>query len=166
MTAKKLPKGYGPLKYCAECGGNCCKSYAGCAWPQDLEPLTEKHLLKLFRSGAWAIDWYEGDPRPEDSYEEEDYLGSEAYVVRPAHTNEPGELLDPSWGGECVMLRSTGCALKHEDRPTQCRMLKPRKDESCTASTDWHKQQAAIAWIPYHDLLNKVIKTIQDERGE
>ena len=142
------------LKYCAECGGKCCKGCPGCAWPEDFkEPLLDS-LVAAFRSEKWAIDWWEGDPR--DGVDEL----SHGYFVRPAVCDAEG-IFDPTWGGPCVFLTESGCELPPDVRPKNCRMLEAKtKDCQYHGEHDKPKQDAAIAWIPYQAIILEAEKIV------
>ena len=130
---------------CKKCGGKCCKAMPGSAYPEDFkEPLFES-LLSAFKSGNWAIDWWEGDPR--EGKEEVDV----AYYIRP-RTKDNDALFDPSWGGECIFLNNNGCILKPEERPQSCRLLEPQENGECIHHGNI-KRGAAIAWLPYTDII-------------
>jgi len=132
---------------CAECGGKCCRHYAGAAWPDDFdEPLAES-LDAALASGEWAIDWWEGELDGMES----------PYFVRPRHKNEP--IVHGSWGGECVFFTGQKCRLPFEKRPRGCRLLEPRADGCIDhAAGDSQNQKAAScrAWKPYQSLLTKL----------
>lgn len=113
-------------------------------------------LLLALRSGRYAIDWWEGDPRLEYH---EDYLSS-AEFVRPAVKGLEGYATDPTYGGPCTFLGSSGCELAHDDRPRNCRGLVPRVGDSCQErradGSAVGKRDYILAWIPYLDLLEEV----------
>jgi len=138
---------------CGPCGGGCCKAYPGITSPTDFgAPNREVMLHRLteaFRSGKWAIDWWEGDPRPEGE-RVGGYL-SKAYFVRPHVRGEEGWLRDATYGGRCTFHTDSGCTLEHNQRPTQCRTLVPAKDGMCKQSVDKH--ELTLAWLPYTDII-------------
>lgn len=110
-------KYYPATEKCAECGGLCCKAYAGIVLPEQIpgDSVGEQtaNLVAMLRSKKYCLDYWEGSPS--------------IYFVRPAHKEWKGELIDASWGGECVFLGSRGCRLKPDKRPAQCQMLEPKK---------------------------------------
>ena len=135
---------------CADCGGYCCKQCAGPYFPEDFATLTAVSLTASLSSKAYAIDWWIGDPRDED----EDEL-DQAYFIRPAH-KDVHSLRDPSWGGCCIHLTDKGCNLSFRQRPKGCRMLIPGRPspDNCRLAGDLSsKQDAAIAWIPYQQII-------------
>ena len=143
---------------CKLCQGSCCKSLPCSAFPADFGlPNTEK-ITAAIDSGKWCIDWWEGDPR-----EHEDVLDY-GYYVRPAIKEHEGERSHASWGGECTFLTSKGCELSIEARPFEGRMLEPKSDypHGCKSHSGG-KQAAAIAWIPFWDLLDS-LKNSEVER--
>lgn len=132
---------------CAECGGCCCKSYAGAYHPADFRhEITEEFLESLFDPAIEippvSIDWYE-------NFEEPDRKG---FYIRPRHVG--GDEVDPSYGASCALLTPTGCSLDWDHRPWQCRALKPEKNHVCGGPDG--KRLAAEAWDPYHDILEKL----------
>jgi len=147
LKGASYPDGYEDKEICKECKGECCKQYSGCTYPEDfdIDNLYED-LAEKFKSGKWAIDWYENfdDEHPD------------GYFVRPAHVGVK-KLFDPSWGGVCVFLTPTGCSLPFEKRPTGCRWMKPRRDHECF-SEKGGKRDAAKAWKPYWDVLLEAAK--------
>jgi Fe-S-cluster containining protein len=125
---------------CAACGGACCKSLPGAAFPEDFP--TAESVQEALATGRWALDWWEGDPR-----EGHDEL-TEAYFLRPATKGKEGVVRDPSWGGECTFLTPKGCELPAERRPRECRMLTPRpKGVDCMGDGTAGKRAAAVAWL-------------------
>jgi Fe-S-cluster containining protein len=167
--------GFVDEKLCTDCAGVCCKSMSGASFPEDWG-VTPKEIEENLRNGIltrnWVVDWWEGDPR--ENTPEEEKLGI-AYFVRPAHKNKenllglpniPGRSRwprDPSFGGECVFLEENGCVLQFEDRPKNCRMLEPKPKvmgETVCEHNDSHKPFAAIAWIPYQNLIREILQTI------
>jgi len=153
MTKKK---NYLNPKICKECGGACCNFFPGECYPEDFgDPLLE-NLIKAFESGKWAIDWWEGDPRPE-----EDKL-ERAYYIRPS-LKGVNRLFDPSWGGECIFLNNDRCILSPEERPKSCRMLEPKpKGEDCIHHDGTGgKREAAIAWLPFTDVILEASRRIK-----
>lgn len=144
---------------CKKCQGKCCKAYAGIAYPadfdKDLRPMIiAKRIATALKSGQWAIDYWEGDLKGIDC----------PRFIRPAHKNAPGKLIDPSWGGECIFLTESGCKLEYTDRPYGCRNLEPITD-NCKyhgIESNDQKEDAALVWIPYQDIIEKTIKIMED----
>ena len=144
MPALKLPVVSVPDSFerrdlCAPCGGKCCSKHAGAAMPSDFGSTRAEILARLtaaLSTGNWAIDWWDGDPRPM-RYE----LG-QAYYVRPRHVNTEA-LWDPTYGGHaCVFHSADGCQI-FDERPSGCRGLKPGNPD-CTVQHS-SKQEACIA---------------------
>ena len=159
------------LETCGRCGGACCKGLPGSAMPEDfgapdLAAMVER-ITAALATGNWTVDWWEGDPEEEEAeYESafDQFLGGYlaqfaefgAPFVRPATTKARGEKRDPSFGGRCVFLSDTrGCEI-FDQRPSGCRGLKPRRDRverrGCEVVHS-SKQDAAIAWKPYAEML-------------
>lgn len=148
-------KNYLNAELCRECGGACCKFLPGECSPEDFgNPLLE-NLIKAFESGKWAIDWWEGDPR-----NNKDKL-DRAYYIRP-RIKGVNKLFDPSWGGECMFLGEKECRLKPEKRPISCRLLEPQpKGISCIHHNGTGKRGAAIAWLPFTDIILEAAEAIK-----
>jgi len=146
----KNKKNYLNKNICKRCGGICCKKMPGACLPDDFgEPLLE-NLTQAFRSGFYAVDWWEGDPTGKDMF-------AYGYFVRPKVKGE-NKIYSPSWGGECIFLKTTGCELKPEDRPANCRLLEPKEDENGELKCELHeinKKLVAIAWIPFHNIIHE-----------
>lgn len=137
---------------CGPCGGVCCKSLPGISAPEqwgENEAEILPRLIAAFRSGLWAVDWWEGKG-----------VNGAGYYVRPATKNAPGKILDPSWGGECTFF-DNGCTLEFSVRPLGCKSLVPKKSGGCTARYDeGGKRSMAIAWKPYHSVLRKALTAV------
>lgn len=148
---------------CGPCGGKCCKSMPGIATPEDFgapdRDVMQSRLREALSSGRWAIDWWEGDPRPDS------HALDAAYFVRPATWDKRGTLYDPSWGGRCTFLGVKGCELEYDARPRNCRALIPRPGTSCVETDEdggrVNKDRYAIAWIPYIGLLLSVAEEVR-----
>jgi hypothetical protein len=134
---------------CKACGGRCCQGMPGIAFPEDFGLPATEALKAAFASGQWAIDWWEGDPRPDQ------HQYCQVYFVRPAVKGKEGQLRDPSWGGACTFLTISGCSLEPEKRPRQCRELEPDMTFKCD-SHGYGKREAALAWVPYYDILDSI----------
>ena len=140
---------------CSQCGGKCCKDYPGAAYPEDFDTNVMESVNVAIASGNYAIDSWEGDPRPNE------HEFAEVYFVRPAIVGVIS-IYDPSCGGTCVFLEDDGCRLSASERRRGCRMLKPCKDGHCMSEdlkhSDNPKADAAIAWIPYQAELEELLQ--------
>jgi len=133
---------------CTTCGGKCCNEMPGACFPSDFGlPGDLTKLNKALKSGKYTIDWWEGDPRS-DKHE-----FNRGYFVRPAIKGKLGIRHDPSWGGVCCLLENNACILSPDERPLNCQKLEPVSNGSCITHDDCDKQKAAIAWIPYYEIL-------------
>ena len=143
---------------CKKCGGVCCNRSPGIAHPDDFGLPDETQLIAALKSGLWAIDWWEGDPR-----DGKDEL-SRGFYVRPAEKGNEGRLYDGSWGHKgCTFLTPTGCTLPAEKRPQQCQLLEPRGgDAPCIGHGESEKHDYAIAWLPYWALLDSMDERLRD----
>ena len=146
--------GFENSEVCTKCKGDCCKHYSGVTFPSDFGQSPEDiydNLKAAIETHNMVIDWWDGDPR--DGHDEL----NKGYFPRPAHKDSPWPR-DPSWGGECVFLESTGCKLLLQDRPAGCRMLEPKSpSEAKCKSPGYGKQEAAIAWLPYRDAIERIL---------
>ena len=161
---------YENKELCAKCGGDCCKRVPGEARPEDFggsEKLI-KNLTAAFKTRKWAIDWWEGDPRPKNRVKVKDRL-DRTYYVRPARKKYAGKdwkICDPAWDGECAFLTKTGCELEHDRRPSTCKLVEPKEkpasmpvhESNCIVHEGGGKEACAKAWIPYQDVLKLMIK--------
>lgn len=111
-----------------------------------------RRLAKAFDTGKWRVDEWYGDPRTPKS--DGDMI---VYFVRP---DINGSIRNFSKGlfYPCTFLGDKGCELPYGERPRQCRDLKPGagmfdgdRDDHC--QDGYSKQQAAIEWMPYQDVL-------------
>jgi len=72
---------------CTPCGGKCCKTYAGIAWPEDFGATLKEELIKRLKSGKWTLDsWNATSAIPF------------TYFPRPAHVGYEGDLTDSLTG--------------------------------------------------------------------
>lgn len=157
---------------CAACGGYCCRHMAGEAFPEDVDPALDPAALLAgltvrLVSGQWMIDWWEGHPEaydppwPDDEDDALDIYHApvRGYYLRPRVDSDPPDAwMHPSWSGRCVFHTDAGCSLPYARRPRSCRALAPRADGHCVMPEDAGKRQAAIAWLPYHDLIEEATK--------
>jgi hypothetical protein len=161
MSAK-LPM-YVDADLCSACGGACCKSMPGLTRPEDWGSDRSQivaALAKAFASGKYAIDWWEGDVRTALGEELADPVLCQTEYVRPA-TVTGRRLRDPSWGGQCVQWTTTGCSMAHDDRPYECRMLKPtQQHKSNGCDSDVTKAQIVRMWLPYQDVIDEAAAAV------
>ena len=140
------------IPICKHCKGSCCKSSAGAVFPDQLKEITIGSLTKLVSDG-YCFDLWEGNPTKDPKYN-----GQTAYFLRPKHTNALNRIVDASWGGTCSFLTDKGCKLKFDERPAMCQALEPMYG-NCTVPKEFDKQHAAIAWLPFNEIIEKVIDT-------
>lgn len=152
-----MPPTFDNPTICKACGGKCCRKHPGALFPSDVgSPPTVEAVCKLLRTGRYVVDWWEGDPRKDCND-----LG-QAYFLRARATNDT-ELRSPSWAGQCVFWGADGCELEAANRPTQCRALEPAGvDEECVDHAS--KQDACIAWIPHHDIIEAALAIVEEAR--
>lgn len=154
----KLTKGKSnsvEAEMCSACKGACCKHMPGSAHPDDFEGLREgTHearvaiIVALIATGKWTLDWFEGDAtQPYDKWHSTER--KQSYYIRPAIKGYEGRPYHAGWRGRCTFLTETGCSFAHDERPTECRSLKPSKPfpQSCDGPHD--KQTTAQAWLPF-----------------
>ena len=145
---------------CSACISRCCSSLPGAVFPNQFKEITVEVILANLKSG-YCLDWWEGDPREEmiGEYDHEDYL-NQVYYLRPSIKGHENKIRHGSWGkeGDCVFLTSTGCVHIFKDRPRECQGLVPGMKDNhrhCINDPSNNKKAAAIAWIPYQDILIK-----------
>ena len=133
----KVPE-FQPTDACKKCKGSCCK-HMGCHFsPTDFEEISFDHLKARIEEGHISIDWWD----------EED--GTVSYYLRMRHVNAP--IIDPSWGGRCVLLTDEGCPLPFDKRPLGARSLEPKPgDENCRIN--YSKEQCKNDWKEHEALL-------------
>lgn len=140
---------------CGSCKDRCCDLLPGETHPVDWgapdQVRMKERLLVALRSGEWALDYWEGNVKKGQT--------TTSYYVRPATKDKKGKLIDPSWGGTCILLGEQGCGLAHDDRPTACRSLEPKENRPCKSHTKG-KEEAAILWLEHKDLLAEVIEEL------
>lgn len=164
---------------CQKCGGECCKTM-GCHFaPSDFEEISLEYLSKKIDEGYISIDWWDGDPRPDEVIEElppeeilerAPYLRMRNLVPDTSHPNNDfttvplvlAPVVDPGVSGICCLLTHTGCPLSYDDRPKGGRMLIPDIDMGCNRNL-YPKRQCAIEWIQYIDILEALIELYEPE---
>lgn len=151
---------------CSDCGGNCCKKLSGCMMPDDVTglfpaPTLAESLARAFRTGAYVIDWWLGDP----VYDGPDYI-LQGYYVRPRIDNDDQPLYNVGWHGTCTFLTDDGCSPPSDLRPYQCRMLEPREEGRCFMHTEGGKWAISVAWIPHHEDLADAAREVMRQGHE
>lgn len=136
------------LEICKKCKGSCCKAM-GCHYsPEDFKDLSFDGLKTEIDKGFISIDWWEGNPF------EDDRNIRQAYYLRTKNVNS--SVVDASWGGVCGLLTKKGCSLSYKDRPKGGKLLIPSEDGNCISK--YTKQQAAMDWYKYNDVLVQLVK--------
>lgn len=130
-----------PTDACTKCKGRCCKNM-GCHFaPSDFEEMSYEYLKKkIEETGYISIDWWEND-EPQ-------------YYLRMRHKGAP--IVDPSWGGECMLLTETGCSLSFEARPLGATSLEPKCDGKCVVH--YSKYECKEDWLKYDDILKQLVE--------
>jgi len=153
------PVNYEILKYnpelCRGCGGLCCKTMGCHISPEDLkDEITVESIIRLIdETGCISIDWWEGDPSENNAV-------SRGLFLRIKNVN--AKIIDPSYGDECSILTDKGCPLIYSYRPKGARELIPAETECLVG---YSKQQCAIDWLPYRDILEEVYEYYEN-KGE
>lgn len=130
---------------CSECGGKCCERSPGVCFPSDFKD--ENDIVDKILGGSYCIDWWEGNLG--------DGCEDIAYFVRPRTKNYKDRVFDGGWGGECVLLTETGCSLKFDDRPSECRHLKPNVG-GCAGNELFSKESSCRAWRKHQDMFENL----------
>lgn len=145
---------YENKELCSECGGICCKAM-GCHFsPDDFESITYETLKNKIDEGYISIDWWEGDPTDNN-------ILDRAYILRIRNVSAP--IVDPSFGGICSLLTSSGCPFPFKERPKGARALIP-SSEGCIL--EYTKRQCAIDWIPYTNILERLYQEYESALNE
>lgn len=145
---------------CARCTNRCCDHMPGAYFPEQLKEITINSILELFQQG-YIIDWWEGDPRKGLTIPEQ---LPQAYYLRPAIVGI-NKLFHPAYNGKCNFLTDTGCKLDFKSRPLECKTLVPNEiapGKDCKPDMNYVKKAAAIAWIPYQDLIVKAAELFEN----
>lgn len=174
--AELASKNYSNAGICSACGGNCCKSFPGSAWPEQFgapdRQVMKERITTALSSGKWAVDRW--DPDGYANLVTGQYLRpAMAYELHPTIRQlfpdaEPTPLVDRivdySFGGHpCIMLTDAGCSLEEADRPLGCRLLVPIETNKCTYRdlSGNGKLNAAEVWNPYHDVITEVLSVLR-----
>lgn len=139
---KKIPE-YQPSSYCARCKGKCCK-YMACHFaPSDFKEISFEYLKSKIEEGYISIDWWE------------EWDDTPSYFLRMRHVNAP--IVDPSWGGQCMLLTDKGCPLPFEERPLGARALHPARVPSEDCISHYNKEACKNDWKQYDDILKRLV---------
>ena len=154
--SEECHKGKTNPQICKGCGGDCCKSMGCHIAPDDLMSLNVGDIISFIdESGCISVDWWEGNPVTNERD------GKKYCFLRIKNKNE--NVIAPSWGGECSILTDTGCSLSFEYRPKGARELIPDLDN---CHQNYTKQQCAIDWMQYSDVMEQVYNHYIEIEGE
>jgi Fe-S-cluster containining protein len=146
LEINKFDRIYENKLICTSCGGKCCKSM-GCHYaPSDFTEITFETLNNLLAEGYTSIDWWEGD-----------VFGGDrecTYFLRVRNVN--ANIVDPSWGGRCILLTDKGCKLSYQDRPKGGRSLIPNSSGDCIVT--YSKEECCQEWYDYQDILDRLVE--------
>ena len=139
---KENVKTYQTTDQCHECKGECCRRM-GCHFaPSDFKEIAFEYLKSKIDQGYISIDWWETDHGPE-------------YYLRMRHVGAP--VVDPSWGGQCIMLTDIGCTFSFDERPLGGKALRPRAGAGGHCETDYSKFDSKEDWKEYHSVLEALV---------
>jgi len=131
---------------CEKCGGDCCKTMGCHISPFDLREISEQSIINFIdETGCVSIDWWEGNPITNE------HDGTKGFYLRIRNVNSA--IVDPAYKRQCSILTDKGCPLAFEYRPKGARELVPGLLQ---CSPDYSKQQCAIDWYQYIDILSNV----------
>lgn len=143
-----IPEFEAAKKCGASCKGECCKRM-GCHFsPSDFPEISFEALKSEIEKGYISIDWWESSAEPE-------------YFLRMRNKFAP--IIDPSWGGECILLTHKGCPLPFEKRPLGARALEPKRG-GCVQH--YSKRQCKNDWLKYEDVLIQLVEYFEDKMKE
>ena len=130
---------------CAKCGGKCCQTTPGLAWPSDFKPDVEESVRAAVKTGRWVLRQVDG-----------------VWVVTP-RGKEPNRITYEGYaywdGGPCTFWSAAGgCALPYKERPRECRMLEPQKNGSCISHAADYDKGARRAWRRYQAFLKQFVE--------
>jgi len=152
---------YGNRLPCEKCGGVCCKRMPCHLSPDDIKGgVSYETLSALLDTGDYAINWWESyqpdgleydvDKACEDpNYDPPPYY--HGYYIRARV--DGADIVDPSWGGRCVLLTDSGCSLTFEDRPKGGRMVIASEKGIGYCISEYTKEKSVDDWWKYHNLL-------------
>ena len=139
---------------CSACKGACCKGFPGIYSPLDIKG----DMLSWFRENVHNItfdDWV-------GTFEHNGTSVEDPLFLRPKAKSEHSlQIRNGLWSGECRLLTDEGCSLSFEDRPTQCRELKPSVDRNCIIYGK-SKKDLIFEWLPYQELILEFISSLED----
>ena len=145
-------------EYCTVCKGACCKN-SGCGFsPRDFRgEITKERLEKLLRTGLVSLDWWDGDPN-NTSYSALNDTVKRAFFLRIRnlvldYEDKLAPVVDPSFGGRCILLTSEGCKLSFENRPLQGQALIPGY---INCEEGYSKRECCIEWLKYDTILEDI----------
>jgi hypothetical protein len=160
-AAKNLPV-YRETAACKSCGGACCKQAPGLTSPEDWGAPNRDEMVRriavALRSTNYGIDWWDTDVE----------LDKTLYI-RPATAKGRAsrKMRDPSWGGRCALHTDAGCSLSFDERPFECRALKPNPNyetDGCTSAEP--KLGVARMWTDYQDVIEQAERLAKLDRWE
>lgn len=137
---------------CSNCIRCCCQTMGCHISPEDLNEISVENIIGLIdESQCVSIDYWEGNPVTGAH----DYRG---YYLRMR--NHRTHVIDPAYHGICSILTDTGCPLPFTHRPKGGRELIPNPNADCF--TGYTKQQCAIDWMKYRDIMEQVYQHYHD----
>lgn len=137
---------------CTNCTRCCCKMMGCHISPEDLKEISVESIINLIdESKCISIDYWEGNPKTEEH-------GYRGYYLRMR--NRGSYTIDPAYRGVCMLLSDTGCLLSFSYRPKGARELIPNPTDDCYAG--YTKQQCAIDWMDYEDIMKQVYQHYHD----
>lgn len=145
---------------CSKCKGRCCKSLPGTVYPSELgathEAVRDGILVRL-KTGVYSLDYWEGDLDGEDTW-------PQIYFLRPSTVKSKGKTVDPSWGGQCVLLTKKGCPLLWAERPLGCRALVPAEGYPNKCHGEGATKRAGVvAWRPWQHAVKEALRILGEE---
>ena len=137
---------------CSSCGGRCCNTCSCHISPKDVKDLTVDGLYDwIVKSKCIAIDWWEGDTEVRGNL-------PKIYFLRMRHKDTG--IIDPTYGGKCVLLSEDGCTIDWAYRGKGARDLVPHESFKC--GDRYSKYDCASDWREYYDILKEVVDKITE----
>lgn len=137
---------------CSKCTRCCCLAMGCHISPDDLQNISVESIIGLIdESQCVSIDYWEGNPITNEHE-------GRGYYLRMR--NVDSHVIDPAYQGVCSILTPTGCPLPFIHRPKGARELIPCATSDCYAG--YTKQQCAIDWMQYQDIMEAVYQHYHD----
>lgn len=143
-------------KACAQIRPVCCQCFPCYISPHDLKDLSFEGIIALLESGVVSVDWYE--PNQNSVHPEMRTDGNIPHLFLRMR-GAKRKVVDPAFGLTCCILwdKDKGCPLDFAYRPKGARELIPNQDMDKGCESTYEKDDCALEWDPYKEILNKAV---------